>query len=245
MEREPYAWKLDGRRRFERALWMASALLTVAAAAALVVDIPLARWCQQNFSWACSLPAASGARGWQREVAWALRSAEWFGHGFGVVVISLVIVQLVPKRRWAIPRIMAVAFGSGLLVDVLKLTIARTRPHSFPLANPDATVWDTFGSWLPLGGVGSEARSLPSGHAGTAVGLAIALVWLFPRGRWLFPLLAALVACQRVQSGAHWLSDVLAGAAVACTFSLFCLGSGPISHALDRWERQWMHGRKT
>ncbi len=109
-------------------------------------------------------------------------------------------------------------------------------PNSFDFAG---SVGSTFGAWLPLWSVGSTGQSLPSGHTGTAVGLAIALVWAYPRGRWLFPVLALLVACQRVQAGAHWLSDVLAGGVVGCLVALVCLDVGPIPRAFNRWEAVW------
>ena len=56
----------------------------------------------------------------------------------------------------------------------------------------------------------------PSAHAATAVGLAIALGVLYPRGRWLFIAFAFLAGLQRIEAQAHFASDVLAGAAVAC-----------------------------
>ena len=53
--------------------------------------------------------------------------------------------------------------------------------------------------------------------------LALALGWLYPKGKWLFLLLALLVACQRIECGAHYLSDVLCGAAVSCLTVSCCL----------------------
>ena len=37
---------------------------------------------------------------------------------------------------------------------------------------------------------------------------------LYPRGRWMFALFAALAMLQRVDAQAHYCSDVLAGAAI-------------------------------
>ena len=46
---------------------------------------------------------------------------------------------------------------------------------------------------------------------------------VYPRGRRLFLGLAILVACQRMSCGAHFLSDVLCGAAVSCITVACCL----------------------
>ena len=61
----------------------------------------------------------------------------------------------------------------------------------------------------------TDLHSFPSGHTATAVGLAISLD-ADPRGRWLFAVFAALASLQRMTAGAHYLSDSLFGAALAC-----------------------------
>ena len=66
-------------------------------------------------------------------------------------------------------------------------------------------------------------QSFPSAHTATAVGLAIGLSWMYPRGRWLFAVFAALVACQRMQSCAHYLSDTLFGATVGFLVATVCI----------------------
>jgi undecaprenyl-diphosphatase len=63
---------------------------------------------------------------------------------------------------------------------------------------------------------GHALQSFPSAHAATAVGLAIGLSALHPRGRWLFAAFALLAVVQRIEAQAHFSSDVLAGAAVGC-----------------------------
>jgi membrane-associated phospholipid phosphatase len=45
--------------------------------------------------------------------------------------------------------------------------------------------------------------------------LAIVLSYYYPRGRWLFTIFAGLAMLQRLDAHAHYLSDVLAGAALA------------------------------
>ena len=58
-------------------------------------------------------------------------------------------------------------------------------------------------------------ESFPSAHAAGAIAMAIGLSWLFPRGKVIFFTLAFLASFQRISSGAHWASDVIAGASLA------------------------------
>ena len=109
--------------------------------------------------------------------------------------------------------------AAGVAADLLKMLVMRSRPYDLP-----------FLSWPGLGtfGIGcrplrrQRAQSFPSAHTATAVGLAAALIWLYPQGRLVFSLLAVLVGCQRVASGAHYPSDVLVGAAVVAWWRRCC-----------------------
>ena len=65
----------------------------------------------------------------------------------------------------------------------------------------------------------NKFQSFPSGHTATAVGLAIGLTYVFPRGKYLFAVLAVMASLQRIVSNAHWTSDVLSGAAVGLIVS--------------------------
>jgi membrane-associated phospholipid phosphatase len=150
-----------------------------------------------------------------------------------VLLVVLLVFVLDPWRRWALPRLLLTSLGAGLVVDVVKLSIARVRPHHFDFGG---SVWATFGCWFPLGRDGSGLQSFPSGHTATAIGLAFVLAWLYPRGRWVFLALVLLVGVQRVVSGAHYLSDVIVGATIGCTTAFVCLHAGPLASFLDRWE---------
>ena len=127
---------------------------------------------------------------------------------------------------------------AGLAADVVKMCILRIRPYDLP-SDFHGPVWNTFGQWWPLLSSLSRQQSFPSAHTATACGLAAALVWLYPNGRWLFPLLAVLVGCQRVASGMHYPSDVLAGAATGCLAAVFFLHFGLLPPLFDRLENRW------
>jgi membrane-associated phospholipid phosphatase len=167
-----------------------------------------------------------------------LQFFELFGHAVGVLLVAVIVHQLDPSRRWALPRLLTCAFLSGLAADCIKMLIVRFRPYSLDLGSP-GDAWTTFGSWFPLGTAGSSGQSFPSAHTATAVGLALALIWMYPAGRRLFTVLAVLVACQRVESGAHYLSDVLFGGAVGYLAATACLRAPWPSGWFDRWELRW------
>jgi membrane-associated phospholipid phosphatase len=160
---------------------------------------------------------------------------EKFGHGLGLAVIIVAIYVLDPARRWGLPRVLGCAAFSGLTADLVKMLVIRTRPNAFHFGEG---VLASFGGWFPFGAVDSSWQSFPSGHTAVAVGLAIGLSWLYPHGRRFFIALAVLVACQRVQGGVHFPSDVLAAAAIACLVGSVFLELGRFPGWMDRWEER-------
>ncbi len=207
-------------------LWLAG-LLVLAAVPVLLVDCSIATWCQAD-----SLPG---------DLRDFLNFMEIYGHGLGVLLIGLIIYQLDPGSRWALPRLLTVALGSGMAANLIKMLVSRTRPHNFDFSNG---VLASFGGWLPMGQTGSAHQSFPSAHMATAVGLAFALTWLYPRGCWLFHGLAVFVALQRIAASSHFPSDTLCGAAVGCVVATFLLRAGPLPERFDAWERGWRKSKE-
>jgi len=208
-------------------LLLAAGCLLVAGLLAMAFDVSIARWI-----------ADDGIPGGLRKL---VHLCEPFGHGLGVLLLLALLHQLDPARRWALPRVAACAWGAGMTANVVKMLVERSRPHAAELAG---TVWGTFGQWIPGVSAGSSGQSFPSAHTATAVGLAAALVWLYPRGRIAFPALAALVACQRVASASHFLSDVFCGAAVGLVAVRILLGYGVVADWFDTIESRWKTFRK-
>jgi membrane-associated phospholipid phosphatase len=150
----------------------------------------------------------------------AIQLSEAFAHGSGVVAILFTLWWIDISRRKAILLASITTLCAGGVANALKFVFSRIRPH----ADANSTAID---NWLPLfhGSFwDSTHRSFPSGHAATAVALAIGLSWVYPRGTWLFAVFATAACLQRVTSGAHFPSDVLSGAAIAlCTASFIRL----------------------
>ena len=207
--------------RSTRALYRMSLLFAVLALLSLLADLPLAsapldRWIPGDL---------------HRMIGWS----ELFAHGCGVALIGLTVCVLDVANRRRVPRLLASAYAGGLIANVAKLLVARVRPRYFDF---DGNVLHSFLGFLP--GVfppgsqyhkGFEIQSFPSGHTATAVGLAIGLARLYPRGRWLFLFFAVLAASQRIDVRAHYLSDTVAAA------SLGFLGAALVfdPRALGRW----------
>jgi membrane-associated phospholipid phosphatase len=201
-----------------RLCWLA-AILALLAAGALWLDMPLAR--------AIKLGHVPG------DLARLVRLSEAFAYG-GTVALLIVLAATLDPRGWRVaPRLAIAAFGAGLTADFLKLLILRRRPSAADLSG-EITL--TFVGWLPGFADNHRLQSFPSAHTATAVGLAIALSSLYPRGRWLFAMFAVLAGFQRIESHAHFLSDVLAGAAVACLIGAVCTARGPLGRWLSRIE---------
>ncbi|MCA9143279.1 MAG: phosphatase PAP2 family protein [Planctomycetaceae bacterium] len=138
--------------------------------------------------------------------------AEVFAHGAGITLILVAMWSLDRVRRSYLPRVCVVAFLPGIIATAAKLFVTRERPRSFEARAP------AYESFLGLPGTlgVSELQSFPSGHTATAVGLAFGLSSLYPRGRYLFAGLALLAATQRVLFEAHFVSDTLVSAGIAC-----------------------------
>jgi undecaprenyl-diphosphatase len=103
-------------------------------------------------------------------------------------------------------------YSADLLATGLKVLTDRPRPY---VANPGQD---------PLTEAVLEL-SFPSGHAATAFAGATALSRFLPRR--LLPLfaLAAAIAWSRVYVGVHYVSDVVAGAALGVATALLLLAT--------------------
>ena len=122
---------------------------------------------------------------------------------------------LMPRLRAlsAVPAFVVVSIAAaGLVVDVLKIGFGRMRPKL--LFNGDLYGF-TWLAWRP------DHWSFPSGHTATIVALMTALWWVWPRHLLFYILAAAIVAACRIVVGAHYPSDVMAGALIAVLTTRF------------------------
>lgn len=143
-----------------------------------------------------------------RTLPWWWAQVTMLGTGAAVVVVDSMLVAFAgPGRERLALALLASVPLAGLLTHGAKALVGLPRP---------AAVF-TDGQLHVIGhALTSATGSMPSGHALAAAALA-ALWWLASahRGqRRLVVAIALLVAASRVVVGAHWPSDVLAGAAL-------------------------------
>ncbi len=150
------------------------------------------------------------------------RFVTWFGQGgvvlwpTGLIVLAALLLKpLLPAWRERLRRLICQAgliFASvglaGLADDVLKIVFGRARP--FLWLKGDMSGFHFFR-------YGAKFASFPSGHTTTSVAAAVAFSILFPRYKWAFIAFAVLIAFSRIVLEAHYVSDVLAGAALGAT----------------------------
>ena len=136
------------------------------------------------------------------------------------LALTLVVYDWVRHRNGRVVLfVVAVVAGDAVITVAVKNLIDRARPPFNPVA-------------LSLG------PSFPSGHTSMAAGFFAAAALVLSRGG--RPRLAAVlggsavavavaVACSRVFLDVHWLSDVVAGLALAWAWFAFCaIGFGSI-----------------
>ena len=164
---------------------------------------------------------ASDPSEWPGDLRRIIQFSELFAHGFGVLLVVIGIWQMAPRQRCYIPRLLACVGFPPVTAHLIKLFVWRRRPTSFldihmvphwPKSG-DAT-WVSSGSDMMFN-VEYATQSFPSAHAALVCSLAIVLSFIFPKGRFLFVLVAVIASMQRFVFYAHWPSDVAVGASLA------------------------------
>jgi undecaprenyl-diphosphatase len=161
-------------------------------------------------------PAAWGGQEATSGTTAALRLITWLGATAVVVPLALAvgIWDWVHRRRAdGLLFLIAVVAGQNLIANVVKVILDRPRPP------------------VPEQLAAATGFSFPSGHTTAAAATYAALALLLARGR-SWPVRAALgagaaavialVGASRVLLAVHWMTDVLAGAAVGLAWWAVC-----------------------
>jgi len=136
------------------------------------------------------------------------RTAERLGNPLYIVPAFLLLraadaLEHRPDRAGSLVRIAEGAGAAAVSTGVVKVAVGRARPLQAP---GDQDVIRPF----------SGNSAFPSGHTALAFGIAAAID-AETRAKWVpyvvYPL-AGLVGWSRVRDSEHWLSDVVAGAAL-------------------------------
>lgn len=181
-------------RSIGKRLLAASLFLLVLAA------LSWALWDRSIADWAFHLP-----RSWANAARWL--SALGQGGYWIVLVFAIGLTAVVRKKEavatWSLRTAAAIA-GVGLAANLLKVIAGRARPRAL-----DEGVWG-----FHFFEVGYRLNSFPSGHAAVAAAVATSIFLARPAAWPAAAVLWLLLAGGRVLTGAHFVSDVLAGGAV-------------------------------
>lgn len=108
------------------------------------------------------------------------------------------------REGWALFALLSLV-TSGLMVQGLKHAIGRMRPYADALLSSH--------EFRPFS-ANYEFHSLPSGHSQVLFTAASILTAIWPRAWYVWMISATVFATTRVITLNHWLSDIIAGAAV-------------------------------
>ena len=146
-------------------------------------------------------PALKNFAGWCSKIG-----EGWVPAVAGFFFVAIFLIAKRPGVAAKIFFVMLTCELTGLAATILRVLFGRTRPLNHDVPQGFYGVWHD-GHWI----IGKFAfSSFPSGHAGTAAGLAAA-AWLVHRGWGAVAMLYAVaVMWSRIALQCHHLSDVVA-----------------------------------
>ncbi len=130
--------------------------------------------------------------------------------GFGVVYLNNRLDFIKIEKQKNISNFFISSFFYilvvGIVTQVLKHIVGRPRPNHTNFEDPFGFNFFTFDS---------SFHSFPSGHSSTIFIVCFILVATFPKLKYFFYFLASVIALSRVVVGAHFFTDIIAGAILA------------------------------
>ena len=144
------------------------------------------------------------------------------GNFWFTACIALLLVVTRPElwRRGAFLLLSGII--GGLIYSLVKWTVGRLRPFKPSPAEFQPFTIHPFQHGL-RGLINEPNQAFPSGHGTLAFATAAALGMMFPKWRWLFYPLAAVVAVERILEWAHYPSDTVAAAFIGWISALLAL----------------------
>jgi membrane-associated phospholipid phosphatase len=190
----------------------------IAFVVALSLDYPIAYWVHTS---------GFGKQVMGKWWAEAIKIPGTFAFTAGVAVL----LAILRKIRWKQAVFLVLA---GIVVGanpLIKWMAGRWRPYKFP--GTDANELRPF-AFRPFahgfsGLFNQHDLCFPSGHECEAAALAVAMIFVWRGGAWVFVLLAILVGIERPAENAHYASDVVGAVGFAM------LTTALLHKALSNW----------
>ncbi len=129
--------------------------------------------------------------------------SEWYILGGGIVYFVCKNSDKIKSRLGLFLALSVII--SGIIVDIIKVLVARYRPKAF--------LHDGLYGFKGFD-IGYIVNSFPSGHSATAFSAFVAFSFIFPKYKYLFFFIAFIVAFSRVVLYHHYLSDVIVGSLI-------------------------------
>ncbi|HEX8170559.1 MAG TPA: phosphatase PAP2 family protein [Thermoanaerobaculia bacterium] len=190
----------------QRVVRWGAALALLSLIAIFALDAPVARAAAALPE---SLRAAALSFTGVVEIVFGFPVSKWLTGA--VIVAAALLLALVRRYRPAAQVLLFIGctqLAARLIAGVLKNVFARPRPFQM------------------LGGVHtgffSDGSSFPSGHVAHFWPFFFAVALVYPRWRWPFFALALLLSIVRVAVNDHYVSDVVASAAISAFVAAGC-----------------------
>jgi membrane-associated phospholipid phosphatase len=187
-------------------LFVCVPLFSIAGVCVWLVDADAAMYFKPRYGNALHL--------WAKQTTDVAMAGPYFSISAGLWLLFIALRKLRSKSTWterwhraevwSLTALLSLA-TSGILVQLLKHIIGRKRPYADSALSSHA--FEPFTS-------NYEFHSLPSGHSQVLFTVATVLSAIWPRVWWAWMTIAAIFSTTRVITLNHWVSDILAGAAV-------------------------------
>jgi len=139
-----------------------------------------------------------------------------FGKAEYYLIPSFIVFLIYRNKNLFIKKASLLVFYSviisGILVNIIKVIVARYRPPALFKEN----LYGFHGF-----DIGFLVNSFPSGHTTTAFSGFVALALVMPKYKYIFILLAIIIALTRIMLSVHYVSDIIAGAMLGTLTTYF------------------------
>ena len=141
-----------------------------------------------------------------------------------VLIVGCLFAKKNPLNASKLAFLFASISSSSIIVSLMKVVCGRARPALFI---DDHIYRFTYFR------LDRDFNSFPSGHAGVAMSVAIALALITRKHHWILICCGVVLAGTRVATNAHFLSDVIASSFISiCTVLLVRIGFSYAGYSL-------------